>query len=528
MDRREFLQATGTTMAGVAMAAKLGGTAHAASHADQFDIGAKFAEFMSDIGGSADDAGGKVSFVGSDPILRSHFRIGACMAIPAMAAGVGAASIWRERTGEEQNLSVDLRESIYHTNPLIKVVQAVDLRAGKLPKDDPIPASFNFLPTMNGKFLQAPLGIGNPFSFAIWDTKDDRKVTITGLYPGINDTALRVLGTPPDADSIRKAVKQFEAEELDGAMAKAGAVCAIHRTAEEWAEHPQGKYLASQKVIEIKKIGDADPIELPSNPEQPLSGIKTIAFTHVIAGSCAARTLAENGSQVLHIARDQSVEHDLIWQDVNVGMRSSFINLRQPEQKSQVEKLLPDANVFIESFRGRAIERQGLGVEEVARIRPGIVYLSLRCYGWEGPWRDRGGFDMEGLTATGYTMAEGGGKGPVFPPTMVLNDYIAGYLGAAGIMAALRRQSREGGSYHVQVSLSRAAMWYAGLGSFADPNDFDPMDPEHRMIDPETIKGQTCYGEVHRLGPQVKLSRTPGRYRDPLIVVRGSDVAGWI
>ena len=84
-----------------------------------FDIDTRFAEFMQGIGGSAGDAGGKVGFTGSDPLLRSHFRIGACMAIPAMAAGVGAAAIWRERTGEGQDLTVDLRQAVWNTNPLI-------------------------------------------------------------------------------------------------------------------------------------------------------------------------------------------------------------------------------------------------------------------------------------------------------------------------------------------------------------------------------------------------------------------------
>ena len=70
-------------------------------------------------------------------------------------------------------------------------------------------------------------------------------------------------------------------------------------------------------------------------------------------------------------------------------------------------------------------------------------------------------------------------------------------------------------------------MWYASLGSFATTDGFDPMDPEHRMIDPETVKGKTCYGEIHRLGPQVKLSKTPGRWRDPLVDVRGASKPAW-
>jgi hypothetical protein len=107
-----------------------------------------------------------------------------------------------------------------------------------------------------------------------------------------------------------------------------------------------------------------------------------------------------------------------------------------------------------------------------------------------------------------------------------MNDYIAGYLGAVGVLAALRRRAREGGSYHVRVSLTRAAMWYASLGRFPDTR-FDLSGPNNRMISPEILTAKTPYGEIRRLGPQVKLSRTPGKWRTPLVAVRGSDPVAW-
>ena len=125
-----------------------------------------------------------------------------------------------------------------------------------------------------------------------------------------------------------------------------------------------------------------------------------------------------------------------------------------------------------------------------------------------------------------FPIARGALKDPAFPPTLVLNDYIAGYLGAAGVIAALRRRAKEGGSYHVRVSLTRAAMWYQSLGTFPS-TDFDATKPEHRMSAPESLTGQTCYGEIKRLAPQAKLSKTPGRWRDPLVVVRGGDLPIW-
>jgi hypothetical protein len=340
------------------------------------------------------------------------------------------------------------------------------------------------------------------------------------------DRVMKVLKTVPESAAIRAAIKQWNGLELEDTLNAAGGVGVLHRTREEWAAHPQGKYLAGQPVIEIVKVGDAPPRTYGQPANQPLSGIKVISCTHVIAGTTAARTLAEYGADVLHIARDQSFEHEALVIDVNVGMRSAWVDLRNADQKKHFTTLLPRADVFIEGFRGRSMERLGFGVEEVARHRPGIVYLSMRGYGWEGPWRDRAAFDMEGVSTTGFTFAEGGGKTPRFPPTLVMNDYIAGYLGACGILAAMRRQAVEGGSYHVRVSLARAAMWFQSLGEFPGI-DFDASRPENRMTAPETMTRTTPYGEVQRLVPQVRLSRTPGRWPDPLVAVRGGDRPTW-
>ncbi len=527
VNRRQFIESTGYTTLGLALASALPAVTHAAQGNADFDIDKAFAGFMGDIGGSPNDAGGKVTFTGKDPIIRSHFRIASAMAIPAMGAGLGAASIWKDRTGQEQDLSVDLRESLYNVNPLIAVVQKLDRAAGRLPKNDPIPDSFTFIPSVNGLFYQAPLMLDHPLSFAIFETKDNRWVTPTAAYPDLYHGFLNVINASPNTESMAEVIKQWNAEELDEAVADAGYILGLHRSAEEWARHPEGMHLAKTPLIEIVKVGDADPLPYSPNPEQPLSGIKALSLTHVIAGSCAARTLAENGAEVLHIARDQSVEHDFFVQDVNVGMRSSFLNLKDSEHSKQLANLVPETDVFIEGFRGRAIDGLGFGVDEVVSMRPGIVYVSVRAFSWDGPWSHRGGFDMEGLTVSGFTMAEGGGDKPQFPPTRVMNDYIAGYLAAAGVQAALRRQRKEGGSYHVRINLTRAAMWYASLGMFKSTTDFDPLHPDHRMIELDTIKRMTPYGEIHRLGPQVKLSKTPARWRDPLVTVRGSSRPEW-
>ena len=522
MTRRRHLLQGGTALAAVLAGS---GTVQA-QPADEFDIKARFDEFMRGLGGSPEDAGGRVTFTGRDPIVRSRFRTGACMAVPAMGAGVGAAAIWRERTGQSQDLSVDLRQAVYAVAPwarlLVEELREVDMLPG-----DPLPPEWTWQPSLNGRRLQAPLAIGNPLSFAIFETRDGRRVTPTGLYPQHFVGFLRVIGSAPDPASIAATIRTFDSADLEDRVGEAGMIMGIHRTQAEWLAHPQGQAVAGTPLVEIIKVADSEPVAWTPNPAQPLSGVRALACAHVIASSTVARNLAGYGAEVLHIARAQGFEHDAIWQDVNIGMRSTILNLKDPEQNRVLQKLLPQADVFIEGFRGRKMEELGFGVQDVARARPGVIYCSVRPYGWDGPWKEFAGFDMEALTVSGFTAIEGSGPDhPRFPPTFVMNDYIAGYLGTAGVIAALRRRAREGGSYHVRVSLARCAMWFMSLGQVDEAELANP-GAESKLGPPETIRAMTPYGHYERLAPLVKLSRTPTRWREPLLDVRGAAYPTW-
>jgi CoA-transferase family III len=103
---------------------------------------------------------------------------------------------------------------------------------------------------------------------------------------------------------------------------KPGLVFAIVRTPEEWAAHPQGQQLADKPLVEIIKIGDSDPE--PFTPAaRPLSGLRVLAATHVIAGNVMARTLAEHGAEVLQIAHREEFENEGLMQDPCAGFTSS-------------------------------------------------------------------------------------------------------------------------------------------------------------------------------------------------------------
>jgi crotonobetainyl-CoA:carnitine CoA-transferase CaiB-like acyl-CoA transferase len=468
-----------------------------------FDINAQFRSVMNELGLSPEDTGGTITFVGEDPIFPSVHRLGACIGIPIMAAAAGIADIWRQRSGRGQDLTLDLRKAIHGINPLYK-----------------------FTPTVNGYPYQAPYMIGNPMAFDLYRTKDGRFFLPTGAYPRLLAGMCTFLRCSPDKDSIAKAVSQWDGMELDEAAADKGLVFALVRTPEEWAAHPQGMQLAEKPLVEVVKIGDSDPE--PFTPAaRPLSGLRVLSATHVIAGNVMSRTLAEHGAEVLQIAHPEEFEHEAFMLDPCAGFTSNaWLDLNQPEALHKAYELAAGADVFVENYRTRKIADLGLSPEELAARRPGIIYASGRCFSYDGPWANRAGFDMEALCVTGFATQEGTPDRPQFPPTKVMNDFIAGYLGAAGIQAALIRRAKEGGSYHVRVNLSRCAMWFNSLGTF-DKNAPTPTGEQHQLLAPDTITAQTPYGELIRLAPPVTFSETKPYWEDPVLVVRGSSKPAW-
>src|SRR5207302_8502523 len=129
----------------------------------------------------------------------------------------------------------------------------------------------------------------------------------------------------------------------------------------------------------------------------------------------------------------------------------------------QFRALLRDADVFSQSYRPGAVARRGFSPEAVAALRPGIICATLSAYGHEGPWRERRGFDTLVQTTTGFVEEESRGSQPRHLPAQTM-DFCSGYLLSFGVMAALGRRAREGGSYLVRVSLAQTGHWINNLG----------------------------------------------------------------
>jgi crotonobetainyl-CoA:carnitine CoA-transferase CaiB-like acyl-CoA transferase len=203
------------------------------------------------------------------------------------------------------------------------------------------------------------------------------------------------------------------------------------------------------------------------------------------------------------------------------GKRSAVIDFADGDGPVLAD-LLREADVFVQSWRPGALRARGFGPEQVAALRPGIIYVSVSCYGPAGPWAGRAGFDPLAAASTGMTDTELRlGRSLHTPPGMI-NDHIAGILGAAAITSTLIRRAAEGGSWHVRIALTQVASWVQGLGlgPATGPEASGPGQPRlGRMESP--------FGTLDYVAPALRFSETPGRYDRPPVPV-GSSAPGWL
>ncbi|MGO8875540.1 MAG: CoA transferase [Acidimicrobiales bacterium] len=437
-----------------------------------------------------------IEILGADPVLRSPLHLGEGAATVLGLLGQEAACIGQLRGLPPQRLRVDVR----HAAASLHSFLLLQIQGGIVP----------LLGHRAGAHLTS-----------IFRCRDGRYIHLHGSFDE-PAAILRVLGLggEPDNDAVAEAVARREAGELEDVLALAGLCGAICRSPAEWGRHPQGRALADRPLIEVTRIGEGPPVPFAA-AERPLSGIRVLDLTRVLAGPTAARTLAEHGADVLHVAAPHLPTIPLFEIDTGHGKRQAHLDLRRPEDAARLRQLVVGADVFSQGFQHRSLDRRGFGPDELAALRPGIVYVSENAYGQVGPWNDRPGWEQLAQAATGVTVVQGGGR-PIQAPA-AMNDYTTGYLAALGAMIALRRRASEGGSWHVQTSLARTAMWFLALGADLNPAAATDLGNVATLMD-ETESG---YGRLGFLKPALQMSVTPPRWRLPARPL-GSDSPTWI
>lgn len=476
---------------------------------DDVDHATRLDEVLSTVGLSAADAGGKLSFYGKDPLIPSVLQFASAAAVTLAAKAVAASALWRDRGGEAQDIAIDARKAMRRFSGFFE---------GRWE-------------TINGRPPSLKWNSTNPF-FAqpfFRPTRDGRHVVALNIYPGLHSKALNLLKCSDSPAAISAAIAQWNADDLEQAAAEAGIVIAKVRSLPEFmAEAQYRDVLAEMPLISIEKIGETEPIPFTAGAKMPLDGIRALGMGHVIAGAGLGRDLASFGADVLNVWRPDDSELEPFYWDAQVGMRSTYLGDGTAD-RAKLFELLETADVFFANRHPGYLEQAGLTAEALCAKRKGLVHAQVLLHGATGPWALRPGFDEIGACVSGVFAAEGTLADPKQPPIVPIVDNLVGWLGSIGVMAALRRRAREGGSYRVRVSLTRTCLWLLSLGLF--DKDFAKAtagkDAEHEMVAPDLFTADTPLGTYQGMTDQIGFSSLKQGFRTVLQPM-GADKPEWL
>ncbi|WP_233864196.1 CoA transferase [Paraburkholderia adhaesiva] len=445
---------------------------------------------------------------GDDPALPSVFRVGSLAVASIGAAGLAAAQFHRLRSGLTQRVSIDVRRALTAFR------------------------SERYLSVEGG----APIELRHPVT-GHFATRDGRWIQLHANFPHHLDGILRVLGCSGEREAVAAAIRGWDGAALDETLAQAGLCAALVRSPQEWAVLEQAKAIASLPLFEIERIGDA-PVELPAGrATRPLEGVRVLDLTRIIAGPVAGRTLASHGADVLLVNGPHLPNIAPAVIDNGRGKRSATLDLRESAACETLRSLALGADIFLQSYRPGALASRGFSPEALARLRPGIVCVSVSAYGHRGPWRERRGFDslvqsasgivwdesVEAARGSGVAASDAPFEAPRPLPCQAL-DHATGYLAAFGAMVALARRAQEGGSWQVRLSLAQTGRWLRSMGMVEsgqrvpDQRAEDVADCLEMMDSP--------FGLVRVAAPAEQLDLTPAYFARPSVPI-GTDAPVW-
>ncbi|WP_369951944.1 CoA transferase [Ralstonia syzygii] len=425
--------------------------------------------------GQPDEALSRVTLTGAELALPSSFAVGTLAQSTIAAAALGAAHVDTLRTGRRQAVSVDMHHA------------ALEFRSERYFR-------------VNGELPPEPWDK----IAGLYGCGDGRWVRLHTNFPHHRDGVLRLLGCTHDREAVARALAGWQALDFEDAAAAAGL-----------------------PLVTLEHIGDAPPESLPPHSEgRPLSGARVLDLTRVIAGPVCGRTLAAHGADVLLVTAPHLPSIPPLVVDTGRGKRSAQLDLRDLADADRLRALLRETDLFVQGYRPGGLSALQFGPQQAAALRPGIVYVSLSAYGHAGPWAGRRGFDSLVQTASGFNWAEAEAAGEARPrplPAQAL-DHAAGYLMAAGAMAALARRITVGGSWHVRVSLAQTAHWLRSLGRL--DHGLDAVDPRYEDIGAWLETTPSGFGALTALRHAGQLSDTPPRWTLPAVPL-GTHAAAW-
>jgi crotonobetainyl-CoA:carnitine CoA-transferase CaiB-like acyl-CoA transferase len=230
----------------------------------------------------------------------------------------------------------------------------------------------------------------------------------------------------------------------------------------------------------------------------PLSGLRVVDLTRILAGPFCTMLLADMGAEVIKIEtpgqgdplRGQGVIRDgLSWYFAafNRNKKSVTLNLRAGDGRAALARLIENSDVLVENYRPGVLAAMGFGEARLKTLNPSLVTCSLSGFGSSGPYRDRPSFDFIAQAMSGFMSVTGAADGPPLRAGPPIADLVAGLYGAMGICAALVRKGRTGLGDTVGASLNSGMISLLGFlaaNHFATGEEPGRTGNDHAIVCP--------------------------------------------
>ncbi|KAF5691904.1 transferase family III [Fusarium circinatum] len=309
---------------------------------------------------------------------------------------------------------------------------------------------------------------------------------------------LALLGISKDLDSeirtndaayelIQERVRTYRAREIEQLMVEKGLSGSIVYSPEEWRQTEMGRSLSRHPLVNYKQQVHCTPLPPVSFPvlddKRPLAGIKVVELTRIIAGAAAGAALASLGAEVIRVNSSKLKDYTPAQPSaLMAGKITIDLDLEDPADHKRLMQLFEQADVILQGYRLGSLARRGFGLEaalELANKRgKGVVYVDENCYGPDGYYAERPGWQQVADAAAGssYVMGQSFGcpKGQGVLPSLPISDMSTGILTALTIMCGIRDRAKFGGSYYGHASLTAYNM--------------ATLDPEVRLYQREVVQ----------------------------------------
>ncbi|KAF6816690.1 formyl-CoA transferase [Colletotrichum sojae] len=453
-----------------------------------------------DLPASFRDAAKKVKFVGGDdkPFVLTPLKITESSAsltgLLATAANVAAA----ERYGigyQDVEVNTDAA-TLYLASVLLPTIGGKSFMQN--------PKMLQELAKMDLHQMSSPI---RRYATNVYQTKDGRWFHLHGSMNA--EPVMKMLGVE-DADvSPEEAIKiyaekvaQWNSKDIEETAneqyKQAGVTC---YTPDEFFESEQGRIMSQEPLWSSTRVPAPSKAWPKANDQhgfKPLSGIRIIDFSRVIAGPAVSKLLSVLGADVLRVSCDKLPEFGPTMPDLQTGKRDTNIDLKTEEGKRVFAELVRGADMLVDGYRPGVLERLGFDSSSLRRLNPSLIYMRENCYGFKGPLAHRSGWQQisDCLVGLSHLQAKFLDLEEAVVPLLPNSDYQTGLIGAIAAIQALLARTTEDATFDIDISLTQYNIWYYQLGLYSEAQQQelrarDPQFKPRHYDDMGTLVAQT-------------------------------------